>query len=484
MEKSSDNSEDDIFAETNETVDVEDVDLNSSGAGVSTPAATAAPAPAAEKLEPSAPPAVASAPPAAASAPPAAASAPAAPPASNSSSGGPSKLELPASLAFEYLLTVRVTNPEKIGDGMGAYVAYKVSFSTTIPAFGRPEGSVRRRFSDFLGLYEKLHEKYLRDGFVIPPKPEKSVVGATKIKMSKDSVDEDHFVERRRAQLERFLVRCSDHPVLRMDPDFREFLEHDGDLPKSSGTRALSGAGVMRVFSSIGSSVQRMTYKMDETDQWFEDKNQEVHQLEEHLRRLHSSIEALVNHRREYGCMAEQFAGSANMISSVEENTNLSFAFTKLAETEERVGRLQIEQADSDYYGLAELLHDHLAMLESVRASLYERVRAYKTWKDAEMALTKKREEKVRNELGGKADKAAACEAATRELEGQVERGQEAFDKISATVRSELERYDLRRGYELKTAIVASLEHQLRQQQCVLEAWEAYLPEAKRILAA
>lgn len=396
----------------------------------------------------------------------------------------PGKLEIPSSLVFEYLLTVKVTHPEKIGDGMSAYVAYKVAFSTSIPAFGRPEGSVRRRFSDFLGLWEKLHDKYLRDGFVIPPKPEKSVVGATKIKMSKDSVEEDQFVERRRAQLERFLVRCADHPVLRMDPDFREFLEHDGDLPKATGTRALSGAGVLRVFSSIGSSVQRMTYKMDESDQWFEDKNQEVHQLEEHLHRLHSSVEALVNHRREYGGMAEQFASSANMLSSVEENTNLSFAFTKLAETEERVGRLQIEQAESDYYGLAELLHDHLAMLESVKASLHERVRVYKAWKDAEVALNKKREEKVRNELGGKADRAAACEAAAKELEAQVDRGQEAFDKISATVRKELERYDLRRGYELKTALVASLEHQLRQQQCVLEAWEAYLPEAKRILAA
>lgn len=469
MDKSSENSEDDIFAETNENV-VEDVNLNNSGADAApevAPAA-AATAPPAGRLEPSAPP----------SAP-----APTATPASGTQAT-PGKLELPASLAFEYLLTVRVTNPEKIGDGMSAYVAYKVSFSTTIPAFGRPEGSVRRRFSDFLGLYEKLHEKYLRDGFVIPPKPEKSVVGATKIKMSKDSVEEDHFVERRRAQLERFLNRCADHPVLRMDPDFREFLEHDGDLPKASGTRALSGAGMLRVFSSIGSSVQRMTYKMDESDQWFEDKNQEVHQLEEHLRRLHSSVEALVNHRREYGCLAEQFAGSANMLSSVEENTNLSFAFTKLAETEERVGRLQVEQADSDYYGLAELLNDHLAMLESVRASMHERVRAYKAWKDAEAALNKKREEKARNELGGKADKAAACDAAAKELEGQVERGQEAFDKISATVRRELERYDLRRGYELKTAIVASLEHQLRQQQYVLEAWEAYLPEAKRILAA
>jgi hypothetical protein len=34
-----------------------------------------------------------------------------------------------------------------------------------------------RRFSDFLGLHDKLVEKYLRMGRIIPPAPEKSVIG-------------------------------------------------------------------------------------------------------------------------------------------------------------------------------------------------------------------------------------------------------------------------------------------------------------------
>lgn len=33
------------------------------------------------------------------------------------------------------------------------------------------------------------------------------------------------FVERRRAALERYLKRTAQHPVLLLDPDFREFLE-------------------------------------------------------------------------------------------------------------------------------------------------------------------------------------------------------------------------------------------------------------------
>jgi len=36
---------------------------------------------------------------------------------------------------------------------------------------------VYRRFSDFLGLHEKLVVKHLHQGRIIPPAPEKSVIG-------------------------------------------------------------------------------------------------------------------------------------------------------------------------------------------------------------------------------------------------------------------------------------------------------------------
>lgn len=52
----------------------------------------------------------------------------------------------------------------------------------------------------------------------------------TKIKMSGDKTQEHNsssteFIERRRAALERYVNRTAAHPVLSVDPDFREFLE-------------------------------------------------------------------------------------------------------------------------------------------------------------------------------------------------------------------------------------------------------------------
>lgn len=48
---------------------------------------------------------------------------------------------------------------------------------TSMPMFRSKQFSVKRRFSDFLGLYEKLSEKHAQNGFIVPPPPEKSLIG-------------------------------------------------------------------------------------------------------------------------------------------------------------------------------------------------------------------------------------------------------------------------------------------------------------------
>lgn len=40
---------------------------------------------------------------------------------------------------------------------------------------------VFRRFSDFLGLRDKLAEKHLHFGVIIPPPPEKSLIGTSEL---------------------------------------------------------------------------------------------------------------------------------------------------------------------------------------------------------------------------------------------------------------------------------------------------------------
>lgn len=101
----------------------------------------------------------------------------------------------------QFELEISISDPEKVGEGMGAYIAYNVTTKTSMPSFKSPQVTVRRRFSDFLGLHSRLSERYLAKGRIVPPAPEKSVVGMTKVKFSK--TEDAAFLERRRAALER-----------------------------------------------------------------------------------------------------------------------------------------------------------------------------------------------------------------------------------------------------------------------------------------
>ena len=67
-----------------------------------------------------------------------------------------------------------------------SFTAYNVVTRTNSNYFKKKELKVTRRFSDFLGLHDKLAEKYRQNGRIIPPAPDKSVVGMTKVKISKD----------------------------------------------------------------------------------------------------------------------------------------------------------------------------------------------------------------------------------------------------------------------------------------------------------
>lgn len=187
----------------------------------------------------------------------------------------PSKPAPPATNTASQI-EISVSEPHKIGEGMSSYMVYTVSTKTTLPYFRRQSLSVHRRFSDFLGLHDKLAEKHAALGRIVPPPPSKSMVGTAKIKFgggkstgeesSAGSSGSGEFIEKRRAALERYLTRNAEHPIICADPDFREFLELDTELPRSTSTSALSGAGVKRMFSFVSDTVNKMTFKMDETD--------------------------------------------------------------------------------------------------------------------------------------------------------------------------------------------------------------------------
>ncbi|XP_028812482.1 sorting nexin-1 isoform X2 [Denticeps clupeoides] len=380
----------------------------------------------------------------------------------------------------KFELNIAVTHPEKVGDGMNAYMVYKVSTQTTLPMFKSRAFSVRRRFSDFLGLFEKLSEKHAQNGYIVPLPPEKSVVGMTKVKVGKEDTSSTEFVEKRRAALERYLHRVVSHQNLLQDPDVREFLEKD-ELPRAVSTQTLSGAGFLKMINKASDAVNKMTIKMNESDNWFEEKLQEVENEEQQLRKLHAVVDALVNHRKDLCGNTAVFAKSMAMLGNSEDNTALSRALSQLAEVEDKMEQLHQEQASNDFFIFAELLADYVRLLGGVRNCFDQRIKTWQRWQDAQSTLQKKREVEAKLLWANKPDKLQQAKDEITEWEAKVTQYERDFERICATVRKEVLRFEKEKSNDFKVHIIKYLESLLVSQQRLIKYWEAFLPEAKAI---
>lgn len=377
-------------------------------------------------------------------------------------------------------IQVSVSDPEKVGDGMNAYMAYSVSTKTTLSMFNSKEFAVKRRFSDFLGLHSKLASKYIHVGYIVPPAPEKSLVGMTKVKVGKEDPSSADFVEKRRASLERYLQRTIKHPTLLQDPDLRQFLEST-ELPRAVSTQALSGAGILRMVNKAADAVNKMTIKMNESDAWFEEKQQQFENLDQQLRKLQNSVDLLVCHRKELSVNTAAFAKSAAMLGNSEDHTALSRALSQLAEVEEKIDQLHQEQANADFYLFAELLSDYVRLITSVKGVFDYRMKCWQKWQDAQATLQKKREADAKLQYANKPDKLQQAKEEIREWEARVQQGERDFEQISKTIRKEVGRFEKERVKDFKSVIIKYLESLVHTQQQLIKYWEAFLPEAKAI---
>uniref|UniRef100_A0AAQ5Z7Y8 Sorting nexin-2 n=1 Tax=Amphiprion ocellaris TaxID=80972 RepID=A0AAQ5Z7Y8_AMPOC len=338
--------------------------------------------------------------------------------------------------------------------------------STSMSLFKQKDFSVKRRFSDFLGLHSKLASKYLHIGYIVPPAPEKSIVGMTKVKVGKEDQSSNEFVEKRRSALERYLMRTVKHPILLKDPDVLQFLE-SSELPRAVSTQALSSAGLLRMVNKAADAVNKMTIKMNESDAWFEEKQQHFENLDVQLRKLHASVESLVCHRKELSVNTAQFAKSAAMLGNSEDHTALSRALSQLAEVEEKIDQLHQDQANGDFYLFSELLGDYVRLLTAVKGVFEHRMKTWQKWQDSQMLLQKKREAEAKLQFTNKPDKLQQAKDEIKELEGKVQQGERDFEQISKTIRKEVSRFEKERVKDFKTIIVKYLESLVLTQQQV-----------------
>lgn len=171
-----------------------------------------------------------------------------------SNPSGPSSL--PADIEYDghdanvlgpEILQCRVFSPLTENEGgSNPFTSYLVSTTSTFPTFQKPTVSVRRRFTDFLYLYNSLFKDF--PACAVPPIPDKQRM----VRVTGDRFGPE-FTNRRAYSLQRFLFRLSQHPVLRRAPLLHSFLEsgewnatmrsHTGRVSGSDGSGYTTGGG-------------------------------------------------------------------------------------------------------------------------------------------------------------------------------------------------------------------------------------------------
>ena len=104
-------------------------------------------------------------------------------------------------------INVQVTEPCNEGTGRNMYTTYLVKGPNTL---------VRRRYSDFQWLYERLRTEL--PGAIIPIIPHKMTALNNKIKF------DPNFIEERRSNLEHFIKEVVQHPELQRAPSMTPFM--------------------------------------------------------------------------------------------------------------------------------------------------------------------------------------------------------------------------------------------------------------------
>nr|XP_043622416.1 sorting nexin 2B-like isoform X2 [Erigeron canadensis] len=182
------------------------------------------------------------------------------------------KTETEADTEAEYL-KITVSNPQKevessssITGGKNTHVTYLISTETNLSDYCGHRFSVRRRFKDVVTLSDRLAELYR--GFIIPPRPDKSVVES-------QVMYKQEFVELRRNAIEKYLLRLGRHVVIRKSDELRVFLTVNGKLPllgsESVTARMIDGASRLsrQLVGSGGGSVGfRLPQDVVEKSRW------------------------------------------------------------------------------------------------------------------------------------------------------------------------------------------------------------------------
>ncbi|KAM0990049.1 hypothetical protein ACFX13_008723 [Malus domestica] len=395
---------------------------------------------------------------------------------------GPS--QSPRSPSSQPYLSVSVTDPVKLGNGVQAYISYRVITKTNFPEYQGPEKIVIRRYSDFGWLRDRLFEKY--KGIFIPPLPEKSAV--EKFRFSAE------FIEMRRQALDVFVNRIASHHELQQSEDLRTFLQADEEVTMErlrfheTGIFKKKPADLMQIFKDVQSKVSDVVLgkekPVEESNPEYEKVKHYIFELENHLAEAQKHAYRLVKRHRELGQSLADFGKAAKLLGASEGNA-LGKAFTELGAKSETLSiRLQ-KEAQQLLMNFEEPLKDYVRAVQSIKATIAERANAFR--QQCELAETIKLKEinldklmLTRSDRVGEAEheyKEASQLMQSYMLKAEGEEATRRFETIVRRMNEEIVHFQEQKTTDMGVAFHEFAKGQARLAKSIADAWRSLLPK-------
>ncbi|CAG9950907.1 unnamed protein product, partial [Clonostachys rosea f. rosea IK726] len=339
---------------------------------------------------------------------------------------------------------IYVGDPVKIGDLTSSHIVYSVRTRTTSKAYRQPEFEVKRRYRDFLWLYNTLHAN--NPGFVIPPPPEKQAVGRF----------DSNF----------------------HDADLKLFLESESfnvDV-KHKERRDVIPTESKSVFSSFGINVGGGN-KFVEQDDWFHDRKVYLDALENQLKGLLKAMESMVAQRKMMAEAAGDFSASLHALSTVELSPSLSGPLDALSDLQLTIRDVYDRQAQQDVLTFGVIIEEYIRLIGSVKQAFTQRQKGFHAWHSAESELQKKKanQDKLLRQGKSQQDRLNQISAEVGEAERKVHQARLLFEDMGRSMRAELDRFEKEKVEDFKSGVETFLESAVEAQKELIEKWETFL---------
>ncbi|CAH0482791.1 unnamed protein product [Peronospora belbahrii] len=389
------------------------------------------------------------------------------------------------SMEMKNTIQVTVNEPIKQGEGMNAYISYKISTITNRAQFSKSSFSVIRRYRDFIWIHGHLSAMYL--GVVVPPLPEKLLVGRFS----------PEFIETRRRALQLFLHRCCLHPELQHSEHLTTFLEASEEQlqafrkdPRHALPHAQRGMlfqWIDDTVNTISSTLITPTMQLPKTpaDVEVDEMMVYIEGLEPIMTGLHKHAHGLTKRAREIADGLFEFGVSFTLLGKSEENPSLQEGLSHIGHCSDQLSILAAEHAEREALHFEEPIFDYIRLVGAVKAALQKRNEVRCTYGAAVADVEAKEAvlEKLLKHGRGRAteEKIVLAESEVRAAQQNMEDAKLEDDIVTERVLREVERFKREKLTDFKHIILDYIQMQIEYSKKVENEWQKVIPKLAMI---